>query len=197
MQVPAQFLSKKHPRFRVNSDNLFRCWQTNHSAFCKNAFFKSCDESESRKWKPKIGIRKEAHRGPEHWSGLAIARQVTVNPVYKMTRSSTKPTGKLKNKSKGEESSSDGQPAGMELDRQNDGLKPGTFWLTRIVYLRILAFIYLVAFLVAFHQVPKLVSSTYTKNVKLYCTCRTFIAQHSRLFVCPLWSKLRDEKKLK
>ena len=148
-----------------------------------------------RKWKPQVKAEnrypERAHRGPEHWSGLAIAREVTGNPVFKMTRSSTKPTGKLKSKSKGEEPSADGQPAGMELERPNDGLKPGTFWLTRIVYLRILAFIYLVAFLVAFHQVPKLVSSTYTKNVKLY---RTYKVQQA--FCLSTFEKTQRRKKI-
>jgi len=73
-----------------------------------------------------------------------------------------------KNKSKGEEPSADGQPAGMELDRPNDGLKPGTFWLTRIVYLRILAFIYLVAFLVAFHQNKELLGDNGLLPLRLY-----------------------------
>ncbi|XP_006897566.1 PREDICTED: lipase maturation factor 1 [Elephantulus edwardii] len=51
-------------------------------------------------------------------------------------------------------------------------LLPGTFWLTRIVLLRALAFIYFVAFLVAFHQNKQLIgdqgllpSRLYLKNI--------------------------------
>ncbi|XP_032281416.1 lipase maturation factor 1 isoform X1 [Phoca vitulina] len=54
-------------------------------------------------------------------------------------------------------------------------LRAGTFWLTRIVLLRALAFIYFVAFLVAFHQNKQLIGDrgllpcrTYLKSVQQY-----------------------------
>ena len=43
-------------------------------------------------------------------------------------------------------------PADMELG-------PGTYWLTRVVFLRYLGFIYLVAFLISFHQNKELIGS--------------------------------------
>uniref|UniRef100_F7AWG3 Lipase maturation factor n=1 Tax=Ornithorhynchus anatinus TaxID=9258 RepID=F7AWG3_ORNAN len=54
-------------------------------------------------------------------------------------------------------------------------LRPGTFWLTRIVLLRALAFVYFVAFLVAFQQNKQLIgdkgllpSAVYLASVKRY-----------------------------
>uniref|UniRef100_A0A8C4K7E0 Uncharacterized protein n=1 Tax=Dromaius novaehollandiae TaxID=8790 RepID=A0A8C4K7E0_DRONO len=54
-------------------------------------------------------------------------------------------------------------------------LPPGTFWLTRIVLLRAIALLYLVAFLVAYHQNKQLIGEKgllpcklYLQNVKRY-----------------------------
>ncbi|XP_007955683.1 lipase maturation factor 1 [Orycteropus afer afer] len=47
-------------------------------------------------------------------------------------------------------------------------LRPGTFWLTRIVLLRALAFIYWVAFLVAFHQNKQLIGDRGLLPSRLY-----------------------------
>uniref|UniRef100_A0A8V0Z028 Lipase maturation factor 1 n=1 Tax=Gallus gallus TaxID=9031 RepID=A0A8V0Z028_CHICK len=54
-------------------------------------------------------------------------------------------------------------------------LSPGTFWLTRIVLLRAVALLYLVAFLVAYHQNKQLIGEKgllpcklYLQNVKKY-----------------------------
>ena len=43
-----------------------------------------------------------------------------------------------------------------------------TFWLTRVVFLRALAFIYFVAFLVALHQNKELIGDRGLLPVKLY-----------------------------
>ncbi|XP_020862452.1 lipase maturation factor 1 isoform X1 [Phascolarctos cinereus] len=48
------------------------------------------------------------------------------------------------------------------------GLLPGTFWLTRIVLLRALAFIYFVAFLVAYNQNKQLIGEKGLLPTKLY-----------------------------
>jgi hypothetical protein len=62
---------------------------------------------------------------------------------------------------------------GMRPQKTVPGVQPGTFWLTRIVFLRFLAFIYFVAFLVAYHQNRELLGSkgllpvnNYLKRVK-------------------------------
>uniref|UniRef100_A0A8C3N6A8 Uncharacterized protein n=1 Tax=Geospiza parvula TaxID=87175 RepID=A0A8C3N6A8_GEOPR len=47
-------------------------------------------------------------------------------------------------------------------------LSPGTFWLTRIVLLRSIAFLYFVAFLVAFHQNKQLIGEKGLLPCKLY-----------------------------
>ncbi|XP_045397003.1 lipase maturation factor 1 isoform X2 [Lemur catta] len=49
-------------------------------------------------------------------------------------------------------------------------LRPGTFWLTRIVLLKALAFVYLVAFLVAFQQNKQLVGDRGLLPCKAYLT---------------------------
>ncbi|KAI4795807.1 hypothetical protein KUCAC02_029640, partial [Chaenocephalus aceratus] len=62
-----------------------------------------------------------------------------------------------------------------EKDRRPQSLHPGTFWLTRVVLLRSVAFIYLVAFSVAFNQNKQLIGerglmpcSSYLSSVKRY-----------------------------
>ena len=47
-------------------------------------------------------------------------------------------------------------------------LQPGTFWLTRIAFVRALGFIYLVAFLVAFHQNKELIGDRGLLPLRLY-----------------------------
>ncbi|XP_063068352.1 lipase maturation factor 1 [Engraulis encrasicolus] len=58
---------------------------------------------------------------------------------------------------------------------ENAALSPGTYWLTRIVLLRAIAFIYFVAFLVALHQNKQLIgerglmpAKDYLRSVKRY-----------------------------
>ena len=54
---------------------------------------------------------------------------------------------------------------GEDTDKMGDDVKeevelgPGTYWLTRVVFLRYLGFIYLVAFLISFHQNKELIGS--------------------------------------
>ncbi|KAK5905561.1 hypothetical protein CgunFtcFv8_001513 [Champsocephalus gunnari] len=62
-----------------------------------------------------------------------------------------------------------------EKDRRPQSLHPGTFWLTRVVLLRSIAFIYLLAFSVAFNQNKQLIGerglmpcSSYLSSVKRY-----------------------------
>ncbi|XP_044089534.1 lipase maturation factor 1 [Neovison vison] len=68
-----------------------------------------------------------------------------------------------------------GRGPGHEPTGCNARLRAGTFWLTRIVLLRALAFVYFVAFLVAFHQNKQLIGDrgllpcrTYLKSVQQY-----------------------------
>ncbi|XP_071533654.1 lipase maturation factor 1-like isoform X3 [Panulirus ornatus] len=57
----------------------------------------------------------------------------------------------------------------MKLTADDDVvLLPDTYWLTRIVYLRFLAFIYFVAFLVAFHQNKQLIGDRGLLPLKLH-----------------------------
>ena len=55
---------------------------------------------------------------------------------------------------------------GEDTDKKGDDVKeeslelgPGTYWLTRVLFLRYLGFIYLVAFLISFHQNKELIGS--------------------------------------
>ncbi|XP_030067560.1 lipase maturation factor 1 [Microcaecilia unicolor] len=71
-------------------------------------------------------------------------------------------------------------------DRPPCPLRTGTFWLTRIVLLRALAFIYFVAFLVAFHQNKQLIGDQgllpcklYLKNVQHYFGGKVNLASFS------------------
>ncbi|KAJ0016359.1 hypothetical protein NQD34_014649 [Periophthalmus magnuspinnatus] len=64
--------------------------------------------------------------------------------------------------------------AGTE-DKKLRSLQPGTYWLTRIVLLRAVAFIYFIAFTVALHQNKQLIGErgllpckTYLNSVKRY-----------------------------
>ncbi|KAM7148029.1 lipase maturation factor 1 isoform 1-T1 [Molossus nigricans] len=63
-----------------------------------------------------------------------------------------------------------GSPPGPERDPPDcpARLRAGTFWLTRIVLLRALAFIYFVAFLVAFHQNKQLIGDRGLLPCKVY-----------------------------
>ncbi|KAK7918741.1 hypothetical protein WMY93_010025 [Mugilogobius chulae] len=72
-----------------------------------------------------------------------------------------------------EDSSSD--PEKEKEKRKVHSLRPGTYWLTRILLLRAVAFIYFVAFSVAFHQNKQLIGEkgllpckTYLNSVKRY-----------------------------
>ena len=49
-----------------------------------------------------------------------------------------------------------------------DGLKAGSYWLTRVVFLRFLAFIYLVAFAVSYHQNKELIGDRGLTPARLY-----------------------------
>uniref|UniRef100_A0A8C5PYT0 Lipase maturation factor 1 n=1 Tax=Leptobrachium leishanense TaxID=445787 RepID=A0A8C5PYT0_9ANUR len=69
-------------------------------------------------------------------------------------------------------------PGGAEDEEKAEAgvsLQPGSFWLTRIVLLRAIAFIYFVAFLVAFHQNKQLIGDKgllpcrlHLENIKRY-----------------------------
>uniref|UniRef100_A0A8C6Y7E4 Lipase maturation factor 1 n=1 Tax=Naja naja TaxID=35670 RepID=A0A8C6Y7E4_NAJNA len=68
-----------------------------------------------------------------------------------------------------------GGPAGDAPDRPREPcappappLRPGSFWLTRLVLLRATAFIYFVAFLVAYHQNKALIGDQGLLPCKLY-----------------------------
>jgi len=52
----------------------------------------------------------------------------------------------------------------------NDDLEPGSYWLTRIVFLRFLAFIYLVAFAVSFNQNKELIGENGLLPARLFVT---------------------------
>ena len=47
-------------------------------------------------------------------------------------------------------------------------MKAGSYWLTRIVFLRFLAFIYLVAFMVSYHQNKELIGDRGLTPARLY-----------------------------
>ena len=53
-------------------------------------------------------------------------------------------------------------------DEVGDGLKAGSYWLTRVVFLRFLAFIYLVAFAVSYHQNKELIGDRGLTPARLY-----------------------------
>ncbi|XP_032701824.1 lipase maturation factor 1 isoform X2 [Lontra canadensis] len=74
-----------------------------------------------------------------------------------------------------EPGSTPGRGPGRDPTACNARLRAGTFWLTRIVLLRALAFVYFVAFLVAFQQNKQLIGDrgllpcrTYLKSVQQY-----------------------------
>ncbi|XP_048967527.1 lipase maturation factor 1 isoform X4 [Canis lupus dingo] len=87
------------------------------------------------------------------------------------------PEESLRKRKAGKAGGGPGSPPGPGLDPTgcSAGLRAGTFWLTRIVLLRALAFIYFVAFLVAFHQNKQLIGDwgllpcrAYLKSVQQY-----------------------------
>ena len=47
-------------------------------------------------------------------------------------------------------------------------LEPGTYWMTRILFLRFLGFIYLVAFLISFHQNKELIGDRGLTPARLF-----------------------------
>ena len=49
-----------------------------------------------------------------------------------------------------------------------DEIKGGSYWLTRIVFLRFLSFIYLVAFMVSYHQNKELIGDRGLTPARLY-----------------------------
>ena len=53
-------------------------------------------------------------------------------------------------------------------DEVGDELKAGSYWLTRVVFLRFLAFIYLVAFAVSYHQNKELIGDRGLTPARLY-----------------------------
>ncbi|XP_062508003.1 lipase maturation factor 1-like isoform X3 [Corticium candelabrum] len=55
-----------------------------------------------------------------------------------------------------------------QSDKTTSSMRTGTFWLTRIVFLRSLAFVYFVAFLVAYHQNKELLGSNGLLPIKNY-----------------------------
>ena len=55
-----------------------------------------------------------------------------------------------------------------EKNREEGDIKAGSYWLTRIVFLRFLAFIYLVAFLVSYHQNKELIGDRGLSPARLY-----------------------------
>ena len=55
-----------------------------------------------------------------------------------------------------------------EENREEGDIKAGSYWLTRIVFLRFLAFIYLVAFLVSYHQNKELIGDRGLTPARLY-----------------------------
>ena len=63
----------------------------------------------------------------------------------------------------------------------NTVTEAGSYWLTRIVFLRFIAFIYLVAFLVSLHQNKELIGNnglTPARNFLLNGTFKYFICKH-------------------
>ncbi|XP_034526565.1 lipase maturation factor 1 isoform X2 [Ailuropoda melanoleuca] len=87
------------------------------------------------------------------------------------------PEESLRRRKAGNAGAEPGSPPGTGRDPVGCSarLRAGTFWLTRIVLLRALAFIYFVAFLVAFHQNKQLIGDrgllpcrTYLKSVQQY-----------------------------
>nr|XP_035939301.1 lipase maturation factor 1 isoform X4 [Halichoerus grypus] len=91
----------------------------------------------------------------------------------------TAPEESLRRRKVGNAGAEPGSPSGPGPGCDPTGysarLRAGTFWLTRIVLLRALAFIYFVAFLVAFHQNKQLIGDrgllpcrTYLKSVQQY-----------------------------
>ena len=55
-----------------------------------------------------------------------------------------------------------------EKNGEEGDIKAGSYWLTRIVFLRFLAFIYLVAFLVSYHQNKELIGDRGLTPARLY-----------------------------
>ncbi|XP_045849414.1 lipase maturation factor 1 isoform X2 [Meles meles] len=89
------------------------------------------------------------------------------------------PEESLRRRKVGNAGAEPGSPPGRGPGRDPTGcnarLRAGTFWLTRIVLLRALAFVYFVAFLVAFQQNKQLIGDrgllpcrTYLKSVQQY-----------------------------
>ncbi|XP_036052278.1 lipase maturation factor 1 isoform X2 [Onychomys torridus] len=87
------------------------------------------------------------------------------------------PEGSLRKRKVGDVDRSPASPPTPARDPVGspDRLRPGTFWLTRVVLLQALAFIYFVAFLVAFNQNKALIGDQgllpcrlYLKNVQQY-----------------------------
>ena len=60
-----------------------------------------------------------------------------------------------------------GKNEGLSEEKNGD-IKAGSYWLTRIVFLRFLAFIYLVAFLVSYHQNKELIGDRGLSPARLY-----------------------------
>ena len=55
-----------------------------------------------------------------------------------------------------------------EKNREEGDIKAGSYWLTRIIFLRFLAFIYLVAFMVSYQQNKELIGDRGLTPARLY-----------------------------
>ena len=55
-----------------------------------------------------------------------------------------------------------------QSEEVRDELKAGSYWLTRVIFLRFLAFIYLIAFAVSYHQNKELIGDRGLTPARLY-----------------------------
>ena len=68
---------------------------------------------------------------------------------------------------KAEEDVKEGKKDSTRDETQSE-LKAGSYWLTRVLFLRFLAFIYLVAFTISYHQNKELIGDRGLTPARLY-----------------------------
>ena len=83
-------------------------------------------------------------------------------------RQRTKKTVKTDHNDFKDDKSEDSKISNIQDKKTNKTIEPGTYWLTRILFLRYLGFIYLVAFLVSYNQNKELIGKNGLTPASLY-----------------------------
>ena len=87
---------------------------------------------------------------------------------------------------------------GEDADKKGDDVKevaelgPGTYWLTRVLFLRYLGFIYLVAFLISFHQNKELIGSRGLTPASTYLLNSECTDSHHTMHCYPVPSRCQS-----